>query len=232
VLPFHVGSMNAAYQLREIERRWPCHGADRRQLPLFPQPDGTPFTADRFDRFVRGLIAAAVGTAAAELYSCASWRVFVATGLRMLDAPKRVSMTFGRWLNPASLRIYARMTTTEYTSWVDRLLSVRHIDAARTTNLGLFDESSFMQGWEEGFRQREEQGADALALPAVGARLHVLWIDSPAGSGLDEWYVGTVTSYRGSDAHVAYDAVGPWKKASDLSYWHDLSTETWELDGA
>lgn len=36
---------------------------------------------------------------------------------------------------PESIRIYARMGVVEYTQWVDKIMSVRHVDAARTVSL-------------------------------------------------------------------------------------------------
>ena len=43
----------------------------------------------------------------------------------------------GRWLNPDSIKIYARMGIEEYGHWVDKLMTVRHIDAARTRHYQL-----------------------------------------------------------------------------------------------
>ena len=53
----------------------------------------------------------------------------------------------GRWLNPDSIKIYARMTKQEYATWVDKLMSVRHIDTARTTNLPIMDAAAAIAAW-------------------------------------------------------------------------------------
>ena len=46
----------------------------------------------------------------------------------------------GRWLNPESLRIYARMNVLEYTHWIDKIMSFKTVDASRTTSLPVCDE--------------------------------------------------------------------------------------------
>jgi hypothetical protein len=237
VLPYHDREMNAAWQLAQVERRWPCHGFDRRRLALFCDESGLAFKADRFSRLVSGLIAAVVGPERARLYSTHSWRVFVATGLRLVDAPERISLGFGRWINPASLRIYARITTSEYAHWVDKLMTVKHIDAARTTNLGVLDESSYLSGWQDALSRKDLTTASPL--PPKKGRIAVYWHRDEVGDGAADgtWYYGTVMSHRdGSEGvketHIMYDAVDGWKTRDDLSYWHVLDDETWELEEA
>ena len=237
VLPYHDNPMNAAWQLAKIETRWPCHGVQRATLPLFCDSQGNAFRADKFSRLVNGLITAVVGADRARLYSTHSWRVFVATGLRLVDAPERISLGFGRWLNPASLRIYARITTSEYAHWVDKLMSVRHIDAARTTNLGVLDESSYLSDWQDALSHKSSDLTTADPLPAKQQRIAIYWHDDEVGDGSVDgtWYTGTVKSHRKTgggavETHVMYDPVGEWKTHRDLSYWHVLDEETWEHD--
>lgn len=50
-------------------------------------------------------------------------------------------------MNPESVRIYARLTRHEYSTWVDRMLTVEHLDATRTTNLPTIDAADALQEW-------------------------------------------------------------------------------------
>ncbi|KAL3910367.1 MAG: hypothetical protein SGPRY_009082 [Prymnesium sp.] len=46
---------------------------------------------------------------------------------------------FGRWLNPESIKVYARLSVDEYSRWMDKIKVIRSIDAARTTTLPIID---------------------------------------------------------------------------------------------
>ena len=37
---------------------------------------------------------------------------------------------FGRWLNPDSIKIYARISKEEYAEWIDKLMAVRAYGAS------------------------------------------------------------------------------------------------------
>ena len=65
-----------------------------------------------------------------------------------------------------------------------------------------------------------------------GTRITVYWTE------MDQWFDGTVTSSRletGDDGqrqratHVQYDPVGVWRSSRQLSYWHCLDDEHWQL---
>ena len=251
ILPFDDASdLNPAAMLREVELRWPCHGHDREELPLFCDGDGQPFTDSRFAALINGTLAAVLGAERAKLYSPHSWRVWLASALRMCNASDGLIMAFGRWLNPESVKIYARLTTDEYGKWMDKIMHVSHIDAARTTSLPPMDIAEMMDEWQRELatttprattrkRRRDDPDADEFDAraaattvePAVlraGERISVFW------TGMNEWYAGRVTSSRtstGDDGQpqrvtrVVYDAIEPWP---ELTYWHCLDDETWQ----
>eukprot|EP00966_Prymnesium_polylepis_P120351 2781046-Prymnesium_polylepis.1 len=68
-------------------------------------------------------LAAVVGPERAKLYSPHSWRVWLASVLRVVDAPDPLIQALGRWLNPKSIKIYARLGVQEYGYWVDKLMT-------------------------------------------------------------------------------------------------------------
>ena len=160
---------------------------------------------------------------------------------------------FGRWLNPDSIKIYARISKREYAQWIDKLMAVRRIDTARTTSLPVMDAADAismwgkqlsvhdvdqLERWNEGETQ---QAAEKAPLPAPsvlkpGDKIEVYWTE------LQQWYGGTFTSSRLEDAdgggkqrssRIVYDATGLWAscQAKDLTYWHCLDDEQWRIAG-
>eukprot|EP00966_Prymnesium_polylepis_P286137 6609489-Prymnesium_polylepis.1 len=138
-------------------------------------------------------------------------------------------MAFGRWLNPESVKIYARLTTEEYARWMNEIMKVTAIDAARPTNLPPMEIADMALEWQRELGEREHatprqrhddfdvRAADYAegATPTIlkkNDRISVFWTD------MNTWYDATVTSSRlerGDDGqqqratHVIYDAVGP-----------------------
>ena len=136
-----------------MELRWPIHGDQRQRVALFGDDKGDPYSDSKFASYVKGAIAAVVGATRAKLYSCHSWRVWLASSLRMCNASDARIQAMGRWLSPDSVKIYSRMTTQEYATWVDRLMQVQRIDTARTTNLPIMDAASAFERWQVVSRQ-------------------------------------------------------------------------------
>ena len=198
---------------------------------------------------VRAAIASVIGAERAKLITPHSWRVWLASSLRMCGASDARIQAMGRWLNPESIKIYARMTTKEYALWVDKLMGVRRIDTARTTNLPCMDAADSIAQWGVDLRAMEPQAvvddaawaekpkaeADLDPCPlSAGDRVEVYWTE------LETWYAGTFTSsaVRDSDDggkqreyRVVYDAVGAWARCSarELTYWHCLDDELWRM---
>ena len=243
ILPFHDKMDNAARWLRDIELRVPAHGAQRSKLPLFANKKGEPFRDDTFAAHIKAVLTTVVGEQRAKLYSPHSWRVWLASSLRMCNASDARIQAMGRWLNPQSVKLYARMTKQEYAGWVDKLMSVQRIDTARTTNLPVMDAADAFSLWGDQLRDEGTQ-AQHWRAPAVeaevgpaplkrGERLSIYCTDN------DEWYQGTYVTSRVEDADgggkqrtscIVYDAAGPWAQCSkkDLTYWHCLDDEQWE----
>ena len=188
-------------------------------------------------------LTAVLGPTRAQLLSPHSWRVWLASSLRMCNASDARIQAMGRWLNPDSLKIYARITKQEYAAWIDKLMSVRRIDTARTTSLPVMDAADAIALWGEQLNVKtnhlEKWGDDApdTAAPPPpplkpGARVSVYWTE------LRQWYTGTYTSSRvekGDDgapqraSRIVYDAVGTWSQctAAQLTYYHLLDDEAW-----
>jgi hypothetical protein len=245
VLPYHDDDVNAAAWFRQIELRWPATGEQRKTLPLFPDEDGRPFSDAAFAALIMAVLREILGETRARLMSPHSWRVWLASSLRMCGASDARIQALGRWLNPASVKLYARMTTQEYGEWVDKLMSVRRIDTARTTSLPIMDAADAIAAWGdqlhvEGDKQLDRweepekpQEPDPPPVPP-GTRIAIYWTD------MDEWYAGTYTSSRIEPAdgggtqrssRIVYDKTGLWTNATDRSmvYWHNLSDEIWKL---
>lgn len=147
VLPYHVDTLNPARWLRDLELAWPCHGQQRQEVALFSRCNGEPFSDSRFSALIHAVLIEVLGPERARLYTPHSWRVWLASALRMLGAPDALIQAFGRWMNPQSLKIYARMTSNEYVGWMDKVMSVKSIDATRVTNLPIMDTVDLVSGW-------------------------------------------------------------------------------------
>lgn len=149
-LPFHNNQLNPAKWLRDQELAWPCRGASRNITPLFANAQGAPFADSTFSTLVHAVLVQAIGDTQASLYSPHSWRVWLASALRMSGASDPQIQAFVRWMNPESLKIYSRMTMGEYIKWMDKVMEVTAIDTARTTNLPVMDTEDLLWGWTSG----------------------------------------------------------------------------------
>ena len=248
VLPYHDEPLNAAKWIRDIALRYPVEGSARKDVPLFATAQGTPFTDTAFSTLINGALTAVVGPTRSALLSPHSWRVWLASSLRMCNATDARIQAMGRWLNPDSIKIYARMTEQEYASWVDKLMKVKRIDTARTTNLPVMDMADAIAMWGDqlkvdhtanlaGWEQHEPADRTPPPPPLVsGDKVSVYWTE------LKQWYTGTFTSSRveASDdggkqraSRIMYDATGPWAQctAAALTYWHCLDDEQWHRAG-
>ena len=195
------------------------------------------FTDKAFAALIMGAMALGIGEARCRNLSPHSWRVWLATGLRKLKASTPLIMAFGRWLNPDSVKIYARLGVAEYSEWMNKLMKVNNVDSTRTSNL--LDEDDLLAGWAAALPEREAANTDEMMAAAAAAEdpahvhlrkgtlISVYWTEMSA------WYDGTVTSSRvetGDDGQqqratrVAYDAVGSWRAHA---CWHCLDDERW-----
>ena len=248
VLPFHDDELNAARWIRDIELRRPAHGAEREQTPLFCDADGQPFADQRFSGLIMAVLVKVLGETRAKLLSPHSWRVWLASSLRMCGASDARIQAMGRWLNPESIKIYARISHEEYAMWVDKLMSVKRIDTARTTSLPVMDAADAIAAWGEqlnvhGTGSLEQWGDNTLKSQAApptlkkGERVSILWTDMQPR----QWFNGVFTTSRiersDDGGHqrascIVYDAVGPWANCTkqQLTYWHCLDDESWQYE--
>ena len=259
VLPWHNNENNAALWLARIEARWPCDEGSRSDTALFCNKRGEPYTDNRFATLINAVLRTTLGEERARMYTAHSWRVWLASGLRMCGGSDARIQAMGRWMNPASLRIYARMTRQEYGEWVDKLMGVTHLDTARTTNLPAMDVADLIGPLQDAIgmgaeaatpmtvragrkRVRDEFDERAEAQPRAeevlvpaGTRVEVYWTD------LRQWYAGVVTSNRREATgactdhrihRVVYDAVGLWANVREkqLTYWHCFDEENWQCE--
>ena len=244
VLPFHDDELNAARWIRDIEVRDPVRGKARGTTPLFADASGKPFNDGTFADLIMAVLTEVVGPTRAKLYSPHSWRVWLATSLRMAGASDARIQAMGRWLNPESIKIYARMTNTEYAAWVDRLMGVKRIDTARTTNLPVMDTADALASWGDELWKPGKGAMDTWAEPSAptppaaaplkaGERVTVFWSD------MNEWFSGTYKCSRVEPADggghqrascIVYDAAGLWAGSTktQLTFWHCLDDEHWQ----
>ena len=164
----------------------------------------------------------------------------------MCDASDARIQAFGRWLNPDSLKIYARMSKQEYAHWIDKMMAIKRIDTARTTSLPVMDAADAIAMWgnqlsvDSPLEHWDEEQASRATVSAGATPHHrnasreVFWTE------INKWFTGTFTSSRIEDAdggskqlssRIVYDATGPWAScnAKQLTYWHCLDDEMWRL---
>ena len=183
-----------------------------------------PFSDASFAAIIMAALRAVLGDDRAKLLSPHSWRVWLASALRMCGATDARIQAMGRWLNPDSIKIYSRMSKEEYGSWVDKLMAVRRIDTARTTSLPVMDMAGAIAAWGEQLHVdtpsvvapwHEPPQSEAVGPAPLkrGARVSVYWTE------MAEWFTGTFTTSRVENADgggkqraccVVYDAIGPW----------------------
>lgn len=255
ILPFEEDDLNAAKWLRDIELRMPCRGAERKDTALFCDEEGEPYSDTVLRRAIKATLVNALGASEAAHYSPHSWRVSLATRLRLLKCSDAEIQALLRWLNPESLRIYTRMTNETYGNFIQRAMAIEDFDAKRTTNLPVHDVVDLVPEWEQHLREPRKRGRKPKAAqsdddefdcaaeeaerrePAEralekGTRIAVYWTD------LDDWFTATVLSSRLDRSeeddrrltHVLYDAAGGWSKRSELSYWHCLAHECYKVE--
>jgi len=158
---------NPAKQLRDIELRCPCRGADRELRPLFADKQGNPYTHSNLNSMLRAILTFLYGAAVATLYTFHSYCSGLASALHAAHVPDGLIMLICRWMCPESLHVYRRMGTREHEAHTLRA-STTTIDALQTMNVprvaadhGYAELVSNLQGKRSRDAQREYE--DALA---------------------------------------------------------------------
>ena len=76
-------------------------------------------------------------------------------------------------MNPESVKVYARLGVEEYCAWMDKIMTVRHIDATRTTNLPCMEAADALEGWHEQLERPMEPEAPTEPPRRPSATAHV-----------------------------------------------------------
>ena len=129
---------NAGAALRDIELEQPCRGHLRATTPLFADNIGHPYRHGPMDDLLDAALLYCFGPAAAGTHSWHSLRSGLASALKAAGCPPDEIQLMCRWLNPESLRAYARLGTSRYISWVEAAEKAV-VDAVQTANLPKYD---------------------------------------------------------------------------------------------
>jgi hypothetical protein len=129
---------NAGASLRDIELEQPCRGASRATAPLFADDAGHPFRHERLDDLLNDALLCLFGAGVRDTHSWHSLRSGLACALKAAGCPPDEIQLICRWLNPASLRAYARLGTSTFISWVDAAEKAV-ADSVQTSSLPKYD---------------------------------------------------------------------------------------------
>ena len=184
VAPFQPGlphSPGAA--LLAIELEHPCRGAARSTTPLFADSLGRPFTHGLMDSILHHALVQCYGLAIASVHSWHSMRSGLATALRAAGCPDEIIMLLCRWMNPDSLRAYARVGPSGFISWLSAAEKAV-VDARQTSNLMRLDNAAGMIAIHGEFGHRVGPRAQAVLDAQDGANpdAHAHTQETPAAA--------------------------------------------------
>jgi hypothetical protein len=112
---------NTAVRLRTLVLRCPVPADRLRATPLFTSTSlFEPMRHRDLDCSLHALLVVVFGAQGAEKYSWHSFRVGLACALLAAGAPEATILALCRWRSPSSLRVYARISFEDYTSWLRR----------------------------------------------------------------------------------------------------------------
>jgi hypothetical protein len=124
-LPWRATGRCACRLLIALERLAAVPANRRKATPLFGPSAGAFFTAGQVDSAFLLLLTAGCGLSleACMAYSVHSFRIFVACALLQAGCPNWLIKRMLRWRGDASLEIYARVSDSEWSQWLDASLS-------------------------------------------------------------------------------------------------------------
>ena len=111
---------SAGFILRQQDLDYPCRGSQRAERPLFADEAGLPYTHAVLDTLLNHMLHHCFGAGAVARHSWHSMRVGLATSLKAANVPDDVIQMICRWMNPESLRAYARHGQSLHISCVDQ----------------------------------------------------------------------------------------------------------------
>ena len=167
--------VNAARELAAWELARPCHGAARRETPMFVDGSGRAISADTLrSRFKALLTAAGFVKAALSFVTLHSFRVYLACALLELGRSHDQIKALLRWRSDEALRVYARLNADSYAALLDGVGSAA-IDQSRAHNLPQVD----IDG-----RAQQLHGAQK-SLEAAAARADAANLEAPESDDED-----------------------------------------------
>jgi hypothetical protein len=132
-LAYSTDQGSAGYLLQQLELERPCRGAARATTPLFADEHGQPYTHGVMDTFLTQALTYLYDAKVASCHSWHSLRIGLATALKAAGCDDAIIQMICRWMNPDSLRAYARHGHSLHINWVDQAERAI-IDTKQTTN--------------------------------------------------------------------------------------------------
>jgi hypothetical protein len=119
-VPFNHKPDSAGYLLWRQELDNPCTGAARLTQPLFADASGAPYTHAVMDTLLHHMLVHCFGAGATARHSWHSMRIGLATALKAANVADDIIQMICRWMNPESLRAYARHGQSLHINSVDQ----------------------------------------------------------------------------------------------------------------
>ena len=184
-IAFDLSPENGAAALRDIELRFPCHGAERATRPLIATAAGNPYTHAVLDGMLYAVLLYLYGAVVAAIFSWHSYRSGLATALFAAGCPDAVIMLICRWMCPESLHVYRRLGTSNHADWFKRA-AVANVDSINADNVPrVSNDESFAEIFRDSLQARPalaQDWAGALAAVAVGAAATAPGAAAPAAA--------------------------------------------------
>ena len=117
-VPFRLDPNSAGHILRQQDLDHPCRGGARSEQPLFADEHGRPYTHAVMDTLLNHMLTYCFGSN--SRHSWHSMRIGLATALKAASVPDDVIQMICRWMNPESLRAYARHGQSLHINSVDQ----------------------------------------------------------------------------------------------------------------
>ena len=157
-LPQEEAPINVAREMIKMELSFPVETYElRRQTPLFTNSRSAsePLKYTHVQPILKAALEYIhVPQDDIDHYSYHSFRIFLATALFQAGASDAMIQALLRWQSTESLRVYARLTVTEYSTWGNKALTAE-IQTEQARHLPTTDMDAFWA--EEPWRDIEEE---------------------------------------------------------------------------
>jgi hypothetical protein len=136
---FHpTAKINMARELRNLYAHAPVTDEELDKTPLFIHDDGSPFTGNFIDNFLKKSLGTFMTTEETKKLSPHSFRIFLACALRAANASDSVIQALCRWQSIESLHTYALMDKDGYMEYINRAMEADSM-AIRVDSLPMLD---------------------------------------------------------------------------------------------